>query len=176
MVGVPPTEEKQSFCEALFKHSSESSACLLEAEIFQTESGMREGFSPFLQSCRQHGWAPQGDQEDWAAGTLISQAPRPLERDTPGQRFGDDLTQQGIVIFFFFFFFSVFLPFSRVTPAAHGGSQARGLIGVVAASLHQSHSNARSEPLLRPTPQLMAMPDPQPTEQGQGSNPKPHGS
>ena len=29
-----------------------------------------------------------------------------------------------------------------------------------AASLHHSHSNARSEPRLRPTPQLMATPDP----------------
>ena len=29
-----------------------------------------------------------------------------------------------------------------------------------AASLHHRHSNARSEPYLRPTPQLMATPDP----------------
>ena len=43
---------------------------------------------------------------------------------------------------------------------AYGGSQARGLIGAVAASLHQSHSNAASELRLRPTPQLTAMPDP----------------
>ena len=35
-----------------------------------------------------------------------------------------------------------------------------GLIRAVAAALHQSHSNARSEPHLGPTPQLMAMPDP----------------
>ena len=59
---------------------------------------------------------------------------------------------------------------------AHGGSQARGLIGVVAAGLHQSHSNVGSEPHLRPTPQLTTTPDPQPTDQGQGSNPGPHGS
>ena len=44
--------------------------------------------------------------------------------------------------------------------AAYGGSQARGLIGVVAAGLCQSHSNARSEPFLQPTPQLMATLDP----------------
>jgi len=43
--------------------------------------------------------------------------------------------------------------------AAYGGSQARGLIGAVAASLHQSHSNAGPEPRLQPTPQLMATPD-----------------
>ena len=39
---------------------------------------------------------------------------------------------------------------------AYGGSQARGRIGSVAASLLQSHSNAGSELPLRPTPQLMA--------------------
>ena len=49
--------------------------------------------------------------------------------------------------FFFFFFFFVFCLF-RAAPAAHGGSQARGLIGAVDASLHQSHSNARSQPRL----------------------------
>ena len=45
---------------------------------------------------------------------------------------------------------------SRATPAAYRGSQARGLIGAVAVGLCQSHSNARSKPLLRPTPQLTA--------------------
>ena len=50
------------------------------------------------------------------------------------------------------FFFS-FLSFCllRATLAAYGGSQARGLIRAVAAGLHQSHSNARPEPRLRPT-------------------------
>ena len=48
----------------------------------------------------------------------------------------------------------------RATPAAYGGSQARGWTGAVAASLHHSHSNVRSEPHLGPTPELMAMPDP----------------
>ena len=50
--------------------------------------------------------------------------------------------------------------FSRATPAAYGGSQARGLIGAVATGPCYSHSNARSKPLLQPTPQLMATPDP----------------
>ena len=45
----------------------------------------------------------------------------------------------------------VFLPFSRATPAAHGGSQARGLIGDVAAGLHHSHSNEVSEPVRQET-------------------------
>ena len=55
--------------------------------------------------------------------------------------------------FLFFFFFSFLFLLLRATPAACGGSQARGLIGAVAASLHQSRSNARSEPHLRPTRQ-----------------------
>ena len=38
---------------------------------------------------------------------------------------------------------------------AHGGSQAKGQIGAVAAGLCHSHSSAGSEP----TSQLMAMPD-----------------
>ena len=46
---------------------------------------------------------------------------------------------QATAIFFFFFLF-------RAAPEAYGGSQARGPIG--------------SEPHLRPTPQLMAWPDP----------------
>ena len=57
---------------------------------------------------------------------------------------------------------------------AFGSSQARGRIRAVATGLHQS--NTRSKPCLQPTPQLMATPDPQPTEQSQGSNPQPLGS
>ena len=53
-----------------------------------------------------------------------------------------------------------FLSFSRGAFAAHGGSQARGRIGDVAAGLRQSHSNAGSKPSVQPTPQLTAMPDP----------------
>ena len=57
------------------------------------------------------------------------------------------------------FFFCLFV-FSRATLVAHGGSQARGRIGAVASSLRHGHSNAGSEPHLRPTPQLTATPDP----------------
>ena len=62
----------------------------------------------------------------------------------------------GSGFFLLFFFFHLFA-FPRVAPAAYGGSQARGQIGAVAACLHQSHSNAGSEPRLL---QLTAMPDP----------------
>ena len=60
------------------------------------------------------------------------------------------------LVFFFFCLFAI----SWIAPTAYGGSQARGPIGAVAASLHQSHSNSGSEPSLQPTPQLTAMPDP----------------
>ena len=57
---------------------------------------------------------------------------------------------------FFFFHFCLF----RAAAVAYRGSQARGLIGAVAARLHHSHSNVGSELHLRPTPQLTAMQDP----------------
>ena len=57
------------------------------------------------------------------------------------------------------FSFCLFLLF-RATPEAYGSSQARGRIGAVAASLHQGHSNAGSEPRLQLKPQLTATLDP----------------
>ena len=50
--------------------------------------------------------------------------------------------------------------FFRATHAAYGGSQARGPIRATAAGVHHSHSIARSEPHLGPTPQLTATPHP----------------
>ena len=55
-------------------------------------------------------------------------------------------------------------------------SRLRGPIGATAAGLRHSNSNATSQPHLRPIPELMAMPDPQHTDQGQGSNLHPYGS
>ena len=68
------------------------------------------------------------------------------------------VAHQGLKSSFFIFFF-VFCLF-RATPAAYGGSQARGPIGAVAAGLYHSYSNEVSEVCPRPTPQLMAVPDP----------------
>ena len=48
--------------------------------------------------------------------------------------------------------------FGGSAPTAYGGSQARSLIGVAAATLHHSHSNMGSKWHLRS--QLMTMPDP----------------
>ena len=45
-------------------------------------------------------------------------------------------------------------------PVAYDGSQASGWIGAVAAGLRHSHSDARSEPQLQTTPQLMETLDP----------------
>ena len=54
---------------------------------------------------------------------------------------------QYFLFYFIFLFFCLFV-FSRATPAAYGGSQAKGLIGTVAAGLRQRHSNVGSEQCL----------------------------
>ena len=64
-----------------------------------------------------------------------------------------------IYTYIYIFFFCLF-DISWDTPTAYGGSQARSRIGAVAAGLRQSHGSAGSKPRLRPTPQLMATPDP----------------
>ena len=60
----------------------------------------------------------------------------------------------------YFLFFCFLFIYFRAAPVAYGSSQARGVIGAAAAGLRQSHSNARSQLCLRPTPQLTAMLDP----------------
>ena len=60
----------------------------------------------------------------------------------------------------FYFILLSFCLFSRAAPAAYEGSQAWGLIGAVATSLHQGHSNTGLELCLRPTTQLTVMLDP----------------
>ena len=68
-----------------------------------------------------------------------------------------------VFVLFLFLFFGVFFGLFCLfgaTPMENGGSQARGLIGAVAASLRHSHNSMTSEPCLRLTPQLTIMPDP----------------
>ena len=55
----------------------------------------------------------------------------------------NEISERENVIFFFFVFCIL-----RATPAAYGGSQARGSIRSVVANLHHSHLNARCEPCL----------------------------
>ena len=67
-----------------------------------------------------------------------------------------EIQSQEIIIIIIIGLFAI----SWATPMAYGGSQARDLIGAVAAGLRQSHSNMGSELRLQPTPQLMATLDP----------------
>ena len=60
---------------------------------------------------------------------------------------------------FYFILFCYFLLF-RPAPAAYESFQARDRIRATSVSLHHSHSNIRSKPLLWPIPQLTATPDP----------------
>ena len=53
-----------------------------------------------------------------------------------------------VCVSFFLLLLLSFCPFLGLLPEAYGGSQARGLIGAVAAGLRQSHSNMGSEPRL----------------------------
>ena len=66
--------------------------------------------------------------------------------------------------FCLFVFVFVFVLLFRAAPMAYESSQAKGRIRATAAGLHHDHNNEGSEPPLPPTPQLMAMPDPSPTE------------
>ena len=59
---------------------------------------------------------------------------------------------------------------------AYGSSQARGLIRVVATAYTRPTAMPDPNHVCKPTPHPKAMPDPQPTERGQGSYLKPHGS
>ena len=63
------------------------------------------------------------------------------------------LTQSFFSCFIFIFYF---LCVFRAIPVVYGSSQARGLIGSVAAALWHSHSNAGSKPRLPPAPQFTA--------------------
>ena len=76
---------------------------------------------------QEHGWGSR--MEEWPAS----------------RGGGIELTKLSVcevfVCFCFFFFFLLF----RAVSAAYGSSQAMGPIGTIAASLHHSHSNARSD-------------------------------
>ena len=82
----------------------------------------------------------------------------------------DPITMHDFSFFFFFLFVLLGLHLWHMKVPRLGGQ-----IRAVAAGLHHSHGNTRSELHLRPTPDKAATMDPQPTEQGQESNPHPHG-
>ena len=64
------------------------------------------------------------------------------------------------IYYLFIYLFICLFAFSRAALTAYGGSQARGRIRAIAASLRQNNSNTGSEQCLQPTPQLTAMLDP----------------
>ena len=74
-----------------------------------------------------------------------------------------------------FIYLFIYFCFLRAPPTACGSSQARGQIGATAAGIHHSLSNAGSQLSLQPAPQLTAMQDSPPIEQGQGSKLHRHG-
>ena len=78
------------------------------------------------------------------------EVPGPGLEPAPQQRQRQILTADHWGAFFFFFF--------RAAPTEYGGSQARGRIRATAAGWLHSPGNTGSEPPLRPTPQLVAMP------------------
>ena len=65
-----------------------------------------------------------------------------------------NLPNSATLLFFYFFVFLGPHQWHMEVP------RLRGQIKAEAAGLHHSHSNARSKPRLRPTPQFMATPDP----------------
>ena len=92
------------------------------------------------------------DRSELPMGTVI------MKKGNGGGHQKCDLRKSQGTLFIYLFF--VFFAISWVTPTAYGGSQARGVIRAVAASLRQSHSNTGSKPRLLPTPQLTATPGP----------------
>ena len=71
-------------------------------------------------------------------------------------------------ILFLFVLFCLF----GVTPMAYASSQSKGWIRAATAGHSHRYSNTRSEPPLLLTPQLVATPDPWPTDHDQGIEPK----
>ena len=109
----------------------------------EIHSGRRVLFCPtFLAEALDHSdWADQGAVPNCLSGFVLCM-------------------HSVACVFCVFFLFCFVFCFFRATPAAYEGFQeAGGLIGATADSLCHSHSNARSELCLKPTPQLTATPN-----------------
>ena len=78
----------------------------------------------------------------------------------PGRVLSAEPQRELLADFLFYLFIFYFFVFLELYLQHTGDSQARGPSEAVATGLHQSHSNAGSEPCLRPMPQLTAMLDP----------------
>ena len=84
----------------------------------------------------------------------------PMVKDFISFLFGMSLCLCLVLSFLFFLFFFFFFWCFRAAPMAFGSLQARGQIRATVAGLHRCHSNARSEPCLKPRPKLTATPGP----------------
>ena len=115
---------------------------------------------PMPQVWQQGSFNPLHQSGDWTHARALTWP--------PAFRLLSHCTTAGTLRVFsiFFFFYLLF----RAAHTAYGGSQPRSWFGATAAGLCHSRSNTGSKPHLQPTPQLTAMPDPQPTERGQRLN------
>ena len=103
----------------------------------------QDGLSVIFPHLAKHGKIRGVPHQKVGTSSLLN--PHPCQR-----------VQHLLYLFFFFFLFVVFLGPHRGIWRFPGW----GLIGAVAAGLGQSHSHTRSKPCLRPTPQLIATPEP----------------
>ena len=83
-----------------------------------------------------------GREADRTSGTCNPETDRPEAKARSEIARGGEKRREENAAFFGLF------GFSRATRRAYGSSQARGLIGAAAASLHHSHGNVGSKPCL----------------------------
>ena len=121
----------------------------------QGQRGSQEGLAWKLWGWLTEGWCPCR-RERWRCPERHCGRHNNVLPKCPSQSPGSVKTVYRTRGFGGFCFFAFF----RAAPVAYGGSQARGLIRVAAASPHYSHSDPRSKPHLQPTPQLETSPDP----------------
>lgn len=148
--GGPPWEEGAAMCSTQGSLSGEDGLMLRLQAVGQTwtggwsRQGTRERMGPSATKVERVGF---GDQARPRPGELGGQgsSPFPLcllqaptEHLFPPFKILLKLSNIKFTILTFFFSF-------RASPLAYGDSQARGLIGATTASLHHSHSNARSK-------------------------------
>ena len=113
----------------------------------QTAWGQGDSFSSGLRSKvmtrKRQCWEQQREHPQWKRD-------QKKENSDPGKLVHLSLAygKEREGAFFFFSFNLLSFVFSRATLAAHGGSQARGLMGAAAASLHHNHTATQDQSLI----------------------------